>query len=308
MVTGFRVLNTGPFALLQDAGRYGWQHLGVSPSGPMDVHAAAWANYVLGNAWGAPLLEVALGPLCLEAQVDTWVAVCGAELPITVDEQVQSNWSGFAIRRGQILTLGRVSQGQRAYVAVKGGFRIPSILGSVACQQRESLGGVHGHGGTLRMGDWLPCQSAQAMRGASVPTQYRPNYRQPAPMRVITGGDYAYFAESERQKFWASTWQVSTRSDRMGIRWQGVPLQGPKRSWSLGVVTGTLQVPPDGQPIVLMSDRQTMGGYPVLGWLHPFDGWRLAQCAPHQSFSVQPVELTQAQRALRQFYQFFRGA
>lgn len=307
-IMGFDVLSPGPLTLVQDAGRVGWQHLGISPSGPADMHAAAWVNRLLGNPWGAPLLEIALGGLQLRAHLDTWVALCGAEMPIQLDGIAQANWSRFAVRAGQVLRVGFARSGQRAYLAVVGGLQLATHLGSVACQVREGLGGLNGSGQALRAGDWLPCHPAHLPRAVSVAPRYRPDYRSPLLARVILGGDAEAFNAEARQQFFAQDWRLSPQSDRMGARLLGEPISSPRRQWSLGVSSGAIQVPPDGLPIILMADRQTMGGYPLLGWLHPCDLWRLAQCAAHQLVRFQPVELAQAQSELRQFYQFFRGS
>ena len=170
-MSGLRVLKAGPLSLLQDAGRQGWQHLGVSTGGPVDIHAAAWANHLLGNAWGTPLLEVALGGLRLRAEADCWLALCGAAMPIRVDGEARPGWSRFVLRAGQQLELGFAASGQRAYLAVAGGFRVEPVLGSVATQRREGLGGLHGDGRALEEGDLLPCVAGGAAfeRGASVP-------------------------------------------------------------------------------------------------------------------------------------------
>lgn len=302
---GLRVLKPGPLSLLQDGGRYGWQHLGVSPAGPLDLHAAAWANRLLGNPWGTPLLEVALGDLELLAEVDTWVAVCGADTPIGIDGQTRPAWSRFAVRAGQHLKLGFVRSGQRAYLAVAGGFRASAVLGSVSTQVREELGGVHGQGGKLVAGDLLSCAPPRFALAASVPWTYQPDYRATPVLRVITGGDAAEFDEDQLQAFFARSWQLSPQSDRMGARLQGEPLVAPERQWSQGVASGAIQVPADGQPIILMADRQTMGGYPLLGWLHPLDLSRLAQCPAHQHLRFIAVSLSDAQDELRRFYRFF---
>lgn len=304
------VLRPGPLSLLQDAGRQGWQHLGVSPSGVMDLQAAAWANHLLGNPWGTPLLEVCLGGLVLRALGDCQVAVCGAELEIE-RESVQGRermpgWSCFTLGDGQILRLGGVRSGVRAYLAVAGGFHAAPVLGSVACQVREGLGGVAGDGQPLRAGDRLPIGQAASVRcAASVPWFYQPDYRGPALLRVIVGGDAVAFAAAELQAFFSRVWQVAAASDRMGMRLDGEPLQAPRRDWSQGIAEGAIQVPPDGQPIILMADRQTMGGYPVLGWLHPLDRARLAQCPAHHPLRFTPVSLGDAQAELREFYRFF---
>lgn len=304
-MSGLRVLKPGPLSLLQDAGRYGWQHLGVSPAGPLDLHAAAWANRLLDNPWGTPLLEIALGHLELESELDTWLALTGAQVAATLDGAPLPPWSRFPLRAGQRLRLGFARSGQRAYLAVAGGFAAPPLLGSVSTQLREGLGGLQGKGEPLRGGDLLPCHPASLARGASVPWPYQPDYRAPAHLRVISGGDAPRFAPEQLQAFFSQDWQLSPQSDRMGARLLGEALRAPSRQWSQGVGRGAIQLPPDGQPIILQADHQTMGGYPVLGWLHPLDQARLAQCPAHHQLRFSPVELGEAQAEVREFYRFF---
>jgi biotin-dependent carboxylase-like uncharacterized protein len=299
-VSGLRVIKPGPQSLLQDGGRLGWQHLGVSPAGPLDWHAAAWANYVLGNPWGTPLLEIALGGIELQAEVDTWVAVCGAQVPLSRDDQPQPLWTGLALRKGQHVRLGFARSGQRAYLAVAGGFMAEPVLGSVSVQLREGLGMA------LQAGDTLICHPAHFSHAASVPGRYIADYSCTPLLRVITGGDAASFEEDQLQGFFAQIWQLSPHSDRMGARLLGEALQPPVRQWSLGVGRGAIQVPPDGQPIILQADHQTMGGYPLLGWLHLLDQGRLAQCPAHHPLRFTPISISDAQAELREFYRFFR--
>lgn len=213
-MSGFEVLQPGPLSLLQDAGRRHVQHLGVSPSGPVDLHAAAWANCLLDNRWGTPLLEVALGGLSLRCLGDTWVAVCGAQVSISLDGAPRSNWSCFAVRTGQLLQLGHACSGQRAYLAVAGGFQARRQLGSVATQQRDGIGGLHGDGSALRAGDLLHCGRAAQLKARSVPAQFQPDYRLPSNLRLIVGGDAMNFTEHEFNGFFAQSWHVSPHSDR----------------------------------------------------------------------------------------------
>ena len=304
-MTGLRVLKPGPLSLLQDEGRLGWRHLGVSAAGPLDRQAAAWANRLLDNPWGTPLLEVALGYVELEAEVDTWLALTGADVAATLDGEALLPWSRFAMRAGQRLKLDYARSGQRAYLAVAGGFRAEPVLGSISTQVREGLGGLRGCGEPVRAGDLLACQAARRSGVLSVPWVYQPDYRAIALLRVITGGDAAGFDAAQLQAFFDRHWQLSPQSDRMGARLLGQALQAPARQWSLGVSQGAIQVPPDGQPIILQADHQTMGGYPILGWLHPLDLSRLAQCPPHHELRFSPVEIGEAQAELRRFYRFF---
>lgn len=231
-MSGLRVLKPGPQSLLQDAGRQGWQHLGVSPAGPLDWHGAAWANHLLNNPWGTPLLEIALGGVELRAEVDTWVAVCGAQVPLSLDDQPQPLWTRLPLRKGQQLRLGFARSGQRAYLAVAGGFIAAPLLGSVSVQLREGLGQA------VQAGDLLACRPAHFSRGASVPWPYLPDYACKPLLRVITGGDAASFEEDQLQGFFAQTWQLSPHSDRMGARLFGEAVQPPVRQWSLGVGRG----------------------------------------------------------------------
>ncbi|MBC9252189.1 allophanate hydrolase [Pseudomonas alcaligenes] len=297
----------GPLSLLQDGGRHGWQHLGVSPGGVLDGHAAAWANRLLDNPWGTPLLEIALGGVELECRGDTWLALTGAALPASLDGQALLGWSRFAIRAGQRLRLGFARSGQRAYLAAPGGFRAAPLLGSCSTQVREGLGGLAGDGHALAAGDLLNCAAATFPRGASVPWPFQADYQGVPLLRVITGGDAVEFAPEQLAAFFEQVWQLSPQSDRMGARLQGEALQAPTRQWSLGMARGAIQVPPDGQPIILQADRQTMGGYPLLGWLHPLDQWRLAQCPAQQRLRFTQVSVSDAQAELRAFYRFFRG-
>lgn len=305
-MSGLRVLKAGPLSLLQDAGRHGWQYLGVSPSGPLDSHAAAWANRLLGNPWGTPLLEIALGGVQLQAEVDCWLALCGAQLPVRIEGRELPGWSRFLLRAGRRLELGFAASGQRAYLAAAGGFAAKPVLGSVATQRREGLGGLHGDGRALEEGDLLPCAaSANAFeRGASVPWPYVPDYRATPRLRVVLGGDAEAFAPAQRTALFERAWQVSPQSDRMGVRLQGEPLVAPVRQWSLGMVAGAIQVPPDGQPIILQADRQSMGGYPLLGFVHPLDLARLGQCPAHAEVRFVEGALEQVQAELRRFWRF----
>ena len=306
-MSGLRVLRPGPLSLLQDAGRVGWQHLGVSPGGVQDGHAAAWANRLLGNAWGTPLLEIALGGMELRAETDAWLALCGAEAASERDGAALPHWSRFALQAGQRLRIGFARSGQRLYLAAAGGFRAEPVLGSVSTQVREGLGGLDGCGTALQEGDLLVCSPGAFAHGAGVPWRYWPDYRSAPLLRVITGADAVDFSEPALATFFEQVWRLDSQSDRMGARLQGEPVQAPARQWSLGVARGAIQVPPDGQPIILQADRQTMGGYPVLGWLHPLDQWRLAQCPAGQSLRFTQVSVSDAQAELREFYRFFKA-
>ena len=310
-MSGLQVIKPGPLTLLQDLGRQGWQHLGVAPSGPMDGHAARWANRLVGNPVAAPLLEIALGGAEFEIETNTWLALTGAPLDARLDGEPLPAWSCFPVRAGARLRLGFAQSGQRAYLAAAGGgFQASATLGSVASNRREGLGGLEGQGAPLTAGQRLGCAAVSELHihGCGPAARFVPDYREVPTLRVILGGDAEAFGPAQQQALCTQSWRISPQSDRMGIRLAGeVPLAPPRRQWSLGVVTGAIQVPPDGQPIVLMADRQTMGGYPLLGFIHPLDLARLAQCPAHHQVRFAPVELAEAQAEWRRFLAFFGG-
>ena len=300
---GLRVTRAGPLALLQDAGRFGVRRLGVTQGGPVDLHGWAWANHLVGNAWGTPALEVTFGGLELTAERGLVLAVAGADLSATLDGQPLPGWRALSVERGQQLAFGSPVNGLRAYLAVAGGFAAAPVLGSVACVAREGLGGHDGQGHRLAEGDGLRVTPRRAAVGRMAPRDDAEiDYRRPAELALLPGAQIAEFSgESLFQAFNAS-WRVDDRADRMGVRLTGPTLQCRMTSMiSEGISLGAVQVPPDGQPIALLNDRQTIGGYPRLGALTPLACSRLAQCLPGQEVRLNAAATESALEAYRRF-------
>jgi len=305
--TALRVEKAGPLATLQDAGRFGVRRLGVTQGGPADLHAFAWANYLLGNTWGAAVLEITLGGLTLIAERNLRLALCGADLSATLDGEPLAPWQAFTLRKGQRLAFGIPRAGVRAYLAVPGGFQDSPVLGSLACVTREGLGGHTGAGTPLVEGEALRVD-ADAVDGVSpgetraVPMQERLDYLAPAVLGLIPGAQIADFTGPSLFRAFHAEWRVDARADRMGVRLTGPRLECRLASMiSEGIALGAVQVPPDGQPIALLNDRQTVGGYPRLGTLTPLGCARLAQCQPGQAVHLTPVALGAAQSDYRRF-------
>ena len=309
---GLTVEQAGPLALLQDAGRFGVRRLGVTQGGPVDLHAWAWANHLLGNTWGAPALEVALGNLVLHADRDLTLAICGADLTVTLDGRPFPQWQVVPVSAGQRLQFGAPRNGIRAYLAVAGGFQAEPVLGSVACVTREGLGGHDGNGRTLAAGDCLQvlpdCQQTarERCRDRRAPETESVDYRQPARLALLPGAQITSFSGSSLYNVFNRPWQVDTRADRMGVRLKGPQIHSQITSMvSEGIPLGAVQVPPDGQPIILLNDRQTIGGYPRLGALTPLACARLAQCSPGQEVRFIPQSSERAEREYRSFRESF---
>ncbi|WP_028239312.1 5-oxoprolinase subunit C family protein [Stutzerimonas azotifigens] len=284
-------------ALLQDDGRFGVRHLGVTQGGAFDWISMYWANWLLGNALDAPVIEITLGGLRLVCERDACLALAGADLQASLDDQPLAPWRSFSVRRGQVLTFRQPRTGARAYLAAPGGFEGETVLGSLATVVREGLGGLHGDGQPLREGDRLDWPG-QGGALCQVPKSRVSDLTTERPLDLVVGAQIGEFAGQSLFDAFNSEWTVDSRSDRMGVRLTGPQLRSRMSGIvSEGVPLGAVQVPPDGQPIVLLNDRQTIGGYPRLGALTPEAVARLGQCLPGARLRLRPVAQRTAELA-----------
>ena len=292
-----------PLCQLQDAGRFGVRHLGVTQGGAADWQSMTWANWLLGNGLQAPVIEITLGGFSVIAQRDCTLALAGADLAATVDGQPLKPWRSFRLRQGQTLDFVQPLNGARAYLAAPGGFDAPRVLGSCATVIREQLGGLDGKGHALAKGAELGFSDIQpALR--ELHHAWIPTFTDAASLEVVMGAQIGDFSGQSTFDAFNCPWTLDSRADRMGIRLLGPTLvyQGPPMI-SEGIALGAVQVPPDGQPIVLLNDRQTIGGYPRLGALTPLSLARLAQCLPGQRVTLRPTTQEVAQRQQVQWMQ-----
>ncbi|WP_047294625.1 biotin-dependent carboxyltransferase family protein [Pseudomonas lundensis] len=292
-----------PLCQLQDAGRFGVRHLGVTQGGAADWQSMTWANWLLGNGLQAPVIEITLGGFSVIAQRDCTLALAGADLAATVDGQPLKPWRSFRLRQGQTLGFVQPLNGARAYLAAPGGFDAPRVLGSCATVIREQLGGLDGKGHALVKGAELGFSDIQpALR--ELHHAWIPIFTDAASLNVVMGAQIGNFSGQSTFDAFNCPWALDSRADRMGIRLLGPTLvyQGPPMI-SEGIALGSVQVPPDGQPIVLLNDRQTIGGYPRLGALTPLSLARLAQCLPGQRVTLRPTTQEVAQRQQVQWMQ-----
>ncbi|VVN42394.1 putative protein YbgK [Pseudomonas fluorescens] len=279
-----------PLCLLQDAGRFGVRHLGVTQGGALDWRSMSWANSLLGNELDAPVVEITLGGFSVLAEDDCLLALAGADLGAQLDGQALAPWRSFKLRKGQRLRFTQPLLGARAYLAAPGGFDAPKVLGSSATVLREELGGLDGMGRALVEGATLSYATDAPLLTRELPFEQVPDFKLDSPLDLVIGAQIGEFSGQSLFDAFNSVWTLDSRADRMGIRLLGTALeyQG-KPMISEGIPLGALQVPPDGQPIVLLNDRQTIGGYPRLGALTPLALARLAQCLPGAKVRLRPV-------------------
>ena len=276
--------------LLQDTGRFGVRHLGVTQGGAADWRSMSWANWLLGNGLDAPVIEITLGGFTVVAKEECVLALAGADLGARVDGEALAPWRSFRLHKGQRLQFTQPLLGARAYLAAPGGFDAPKVLGSSATVVREELGGLDGMGHALGKGMSLSYSGNSVMLLREMTADQRPDLNLDTPLDLVLGAQIGEFSGQSLFDAFNSAWSLDSRADRMGIRLLGPALQYQgKPMISEGIPLGAVQVPPDGQPIVLLNDRQTIGGYPRLGALTPLALARLAQCLPGGQVRLRPV-------------------
>ena len=307
---GFLVKQPGPRTLIQDLGRYGHHQLGMTSGGPADPLVFRWANRLCNNEPNVSVLEVAVGNMVLESTVSTRLAVCGANMPLKINGHEKSLWRSHQIQSGDTIELGVATEGVCAYLAVAGGFDIDPVFGSTATVMREGIGGLNGS--KLEVEDFLPCNSLSpnnAEEGSCLllPQGYRPVYSHHAMLRVIPGYQQHSFSRYQQRRFFSNEYTISTRSDRMGYCLEGPEIKADIDGiLSEGICLGAIQVPPDGQPIILMNDRQTIGGYPKLGSVLSLDLAQLAQMQAGDTVYFEPITVEDAHNIHHLAANYFR--
>jgi biotin-dependent carboxylase-like uncharacterized protein len=309
------ILSTGLPNTIQDLGRPGHLAQGISHGGAMDKEALTVANQLLGNPPAAAGIEVALFPFRLRANVETAIAVTGADCAVSVGERAYPSWWAMPIRAGETLRIDAPRAGARSYVAFAGGIDVPVVIGARATDVKVGFGGLEGRG--LKRGDRLrlgpaPCALALGGLGAALDERRSTGNGSDAPItvRTLPAAEHAAFTPQARTLFCQSDWTITTDANRMGYRLSGATLDliSPLELLSHGIVPGTVQVPPSGQPIIQLADANTCGGYPKIATVIEADLWRLAQApvGARLRFSLVPVaEAVAALRAQRRWHERF---
>jgi biotin-dependent carboxylase-like uncharacterized protein len=302
MIPRLHIIRPGLLTTVQDFGRYGHQNLGIAVGGALDPIALRAANALAGNAPGAGCLEVLyLGPTIAVEADDVRMAFAGANATIDILPDVAAargrrveTMRSVRLRRGETVRIGSLSEGAVLYVAVEGGFDIEPTLGSVSTDIRAGIGGWQGR--ALTAGDRLPLR----LIGATDRDECRIeglDLRPPSAVRAIAGPQSDYFAESEISAFFASEYKVGPGSNRMGMRLEGRPMTHARgyNITSDAIAPGSIQVPGNGQPIVLLADRQTTGGYPKIATVVSADLPALGRLPIGAKIGFESVTIEQAQ-------------
>jgi urea carboxylase len=307
------VLDPGPHTTIQDFGRPGYYFMGLPPSGALDQYAHRCANLLVGNAEPAATLESTMAGPVLGFEQDALVAVTGADADVTIDGRHVETWAAHPVRAGEELTIGPARAGARSYVAVRGGIDSPPFLGSRSTYAAAGIGGLSG--GPLITGDILRAGNevaAPARSGARLDSRLHARPDGEVRLRVVPGLCAYRFTVESLQEFFTATYTMTARSDRIGCRLDGPRLEfvereqpfgagdDPSNVVDLGYPVGSIQVPSGVEPICLLRDAVTGGGYATLGTVISADLDLLAQTRAPDIVRFDPVSIDDALAARAQ--------
>lgn len=299
----FKVIKSGFMATVQDYGRLNHAKHGLSQSGVMDEHAYFWGNYLLDNHFNDAVVEITFGALMLEAKVDTFIVVTGADLDFKINNKTVPIWCVLQVYKGDNLSWGKGKRGLRAYLAVKDGFNTQLLFNSRSVNLREQIGSQ------LSEGDNLPCKHFDKMDIGFMPPEYLPDYNQALVLRLLPSYQFNQFNDKQQAIFFNQTYSISNASDRSGCRLDGTPMTYKKQKMiSEGMSYGSVEIITNGLPIILLKDAPNIGGYPKIGTVFSLDLAKLAQRQVNTNLQFELMDIQTAQKERKEFNQFFNSA
>lgn len=315
------VLKPGLLTTVQDSGRYGYQKSGIVVSGAMDIYDMKLANIAVGNDENEGVLEVTMIGPSLKISKGELIAITGADISPVINKKKVPMGRPIYIKEDSILEFGRILNGCRAYIAVCGGFDIKPVMGSISTYLRGELGGVEGR--ALKKGDVLKTKP-KTLIGENIikklitysnhsycswefcaPLWYIKNYSDYGKtnseyevIRVFEDMQYKNFSKKTLDKFWNSVFAIDSKSDRMGYRLKGPEISMDQKFEMISgeVSFGTIQIPPDGNPIILLADRPTAGGYPKIAHVCNYDLQKLVQMKPGDYIKFEKIDIKESEK------------
>jgi antagonist of KipI len=301
----FKVIKSGLFSTIQDSGRIGYQNEGVVVSGAMDPFAHKVGNILVGNNRNSASLEITMMGPTLQVLKGSVISICGANLSPKIDGKPIANWKTVKIEKDQILSFGQPVNGIRAYIAVSGGFDVPEVLNSFSTYAKGKIGGFKGR--TLNENDIIEANDpVKSKLGIGLSWEIIPDYDPKEPVRVIPGPNTSRFTPNGIKTFLNSQYRITNAADRMGYRLDGPPIKHIDNADIISDAAniGTVQVPKDGKPIILMSDHQTTGGYTRIANVISIDIPLIAQRYPGQTIYFKKISIEKAQSLYKQQVDF----
>lgn len=291
--------NPGVLSLVVDKQRFGFLNIGISAGGPADTNSCMWANYLAGNNSILPCIETIGDNALFTFSGDCVVAVTGGSSHVSINNVEYESWQNFHLKSGDSLKILNSDLGIRHYLAIHGGLAVTPIFGSGTTVTRDKLGGANGDGKAVSAKDQLFYNKAAFPWTLKAPKDAIPQYQNSFALDLVQGYQIDQFAPVQIQQFYINTYRILPSSSRMAARFDGQPIVPPNTPiLSEGIAKGALQVPPDGVPIVMLSDRQTVGGYHKLGSVTSHASNQLAQAKIGTEINFNPIDIHLAHNQL----------
>lgn len=307
-MTTMKIIKPGMYTTIQDIGRYNYQKSGMSVSGAMDQFSLRVANILVGNIDSEACLETTLFGLKIKFEGDALIAVTGANLMPKINNKAIDMWSGVKVLDGDELSFETAKSGCRSYIAIAHGIDVPEVMGSKSTYVKGKVGGFQGR--MLRADDEIKIGSAEKNDFTSIkklPIELIPSYSKDNVVRVVMGPQDDYFTAEGINTFFDCEYQVTSEADRMGYRLSGskVPHITSADIISDGITMGSVQIPGDGAPIIMMADRQTTGGYTKIATIITPDINIVGQLKPGDSVRFKLIDIQEAHRIYRKYMKDF---
>jgi biotin-dependent carboxylase-like uncharacterized protein len=299
-----KVIKNGILTLIQDKGRFGLNHLGVSHSGFLDEYSAMWANKLLDNSPNDSCLEILFGNVEFQTNCETNIAITGADCELSINGIKKQTWQNHFLKAGDTITIGKLFKGNRVYLSIKGGFDIKKEFGSVSTSIKENLGGINGK--KILKGTLLPIKTSNKLLSKRVKQNLIPKYENILTLRVILSYQEQYFAKEQKDIFFNSKFKITNDFNSMACKLEGTPIKSDIDGIiSEGISFGAIQIPKNSQPIILLKERQTIGGYPKIGSVLSIDCFKLSQAKVGSFIVFKPIDIKIAQEKTKLFYKLF---
>lgn len=302
-MSSITIINPGLLTTIQDFGRIGYQQYGVPVAGAMDRFSLQLANILVGNDRYEAALEITMMGSTIEFNIDLAITITGVDLFPTVNGKKVEMYKTIYVNKGDVLKFSSIKNGCRAYLAVAGGFKVPEVMGSKSTYLRGKIGGLEGR--KLKKGDVLSVNidgNCKYFGVRKIPEHLIPEYKNEVTVRVILGPEQEYFTEEGIDTFLSSEYILTNKCDRMGYRLEGPKIEHKEGAdiISTGMNFGAIQVPGHGQPIIMMADRQTTGGYTKIANVITVDIPYLAQLKPGDKVRFKKVTIQEAHNLIKQ--------
>ena len=298
------LLNSTFFVTIQDKGRFGYSHIGVTNSGAMDEYAYFIVNRLLKNSLDTNVLDIGCSNVIFKFHKNTKIALCGADSEIYLNNEKKELWKSFDVKKNDILKIEKILHGNWLYLGVFGGFNIKKEFDSNSVTIKENFGGLDGN--ILKKGVTLPFFKYKKFCNSFLKKEYIPNYKSELILRVIFSYQEKDFKKEEKEKFLNTDYFITKDFNRMAFKLKGEPIKCDKNGIiSEGIAFGSIQIPKDGQPIILLKERQTIGGYPKIGVVLGIDCFKLSQAKFNTKIRFEEISYEEALKITRNFYLFF---